>query len=268
MSNVDKMQDAKNKLNHMISIGNKTVSDSGISATDMVKTMETLGISQKETKQFLWNEIVKYLKTNKWEYTNNGNDKYNGVDPALYKTILSARCASFFSFGFEDSYKSSKKMTDQDILRTIAGKNPLNLEKEVLCQAVKDLNEIHRIHLRKSIESCQSKLMEFSKINKNSDKDMETSLRKKLDKLSIYLRDWDKLSTYSTDNPMVCREKGCTNHLQTLHRLSKEILKTSDECSSQISSMTKTAKKANIEERERYGEEVSLWEKTKVYAGF
>ena len=262
-------QKSVDSMNYMISIGDKTLTYEAVSATQMVEDMEILGMTNKETKAFLWGQIVKYLKTHQWTYPEDVRGKYNGVEPKLYREILAAKCSSFFSLGtFEATYKGGIK-SDQDILRQIAGKNPLNLEKAVLCQAVKDLNEIHRVHLRKSIEECQTKLATFSKKNIRFTSPADAKhLEDKLDKLIGYLREWDKLSTYTTDNQHVCSNGGCTNQLQTLHLLSKEISKTSKDCSSQISAIIKSSRNANIKERENSGEEVGLWEKTKVFAGW
>ena len=264
---MDKETATKN-MNYMIAIGSKTIDDPALSTATIAQTMDILGIDSKELREYMWKKIVDYLKTHNWNYRNDQSDKYNGVDPELYKQILASRCSSFFSGSLNAKYKEGK--SDQDILYLISDrKNPLNLQKEVLCKSIEELNDLHRLSLRNSVEECQKKLIEFSKKGiVYADPKKAVDLEKRLTLVNSYLKQWDNLSTYTTNNQLVCSDGGCTNQLETLHKLHYNIMKETKECSSIISSMIKDAKNQDIHVREGQGQEVGFWEKSKVAIGW
>ncbi len=257
---MNEIEKAKEWMDYMIGQGKKTINNKEIDTTTMAHTMQVLGLPQKKIREVMWNEIVQYLKT---------HDKVQFpeyVDPALYDEILGYRCA------VKATYKGGIKTNEQDVLEKIAkktgAKNSLNFKKE-LCVAVKELNAMEKMQVNKSIEKCQNKLDEFSKLGIQYVSEVDKrDLEERLKKVRYYLDRWNEYETYTDENKLICEQGGCTNQLNTMHKLYSVLVKETDDCSSKINTMITEAKKLNIVRREAQGEEVGWFEKAKVNLGF
>lgn len=257
---------SREKINTYLHLGEKATIDD-VDVVEMLTVLNEQGmVDAKAMKQQLWSGTIEWLKSNKWDYSNpHSNDLYNGLHKDVYIELLSNRCASFLSTT-KGEYNKGKSITDQDILHQIAGKHPLNLEKEILCQSVRDLNTLHRANMDSELNKCMKRIDDVRRTNNTFNTSTEVNeLRKRLERLDALIKQYDKESTYSTTNIEVCMSGGCTDKLHTLHKLASEITRVSKSCSSDINRLLKSSKYAEIKNRERTGQKVGLFEKTQAF---